>query len=340
MAVHRIPTRSLERLPRGESERVRRLTRDDWPLVQAVLRRAPRRRSRAGWIATTGGGACWPTRSFVDQTFVYGVDGDDGLAGYVVFTPGRPVRGAGATASWSRSWSRVEPGAAVTLWRLLGGHGMQVESITVQRGPVDELLLVLPGAGRRARCATTGGCTDSSTCPARSRRVASRPTSRRRSTSSSPTGSRRGTRAAGCCGSRAGGASCVPGGTGELQLTINGFSALATGWASATALTGAGAAAPRDRRPTAPRSTRSSPAPPPRWSTTSSPPTRFGVAAATGAVRLTPKREVCGQGRLRWARSTARRAVSRLRSARVELGGDRGVGGVAVAVARRRRPAR
>ena len=33
----------------------------------------------------------------------------------------------------------------------------------------------------------------------------------------------------------------VPGGTGELQLTINGFSALFTGWASARALTGSGA---------------------------------------------------------------------------------------------------
>ena len=33
----------------------------------------------------------------------------------------------------------------------------------------------------------------------------------------------------------------VPGGTGELDLTINGFSALFTGWASARALAGAGA---------------------------------------------------------------------------------------------------
>jgi predicted acetyltransferase len=33
----------------------------------------------------------------------------------------------------------------------------------------------------------------------------------------------------------------VPGGTGQIQLTINGFSALYTGWASATALLAAGA---------------------------------------------------------------------------------------------------
>jgi predicted acetyltransferase len=85
LARHKVATRALERLPRGDSERVRRLTRDEWPLVQQCYDAvAP---AHAGWLDRSEW--WWKVTgddSFEDQSFVYAVDGDDGVAAIVVFT--------------------------------------------------------------------------------------------------------------------------------------------------------------------------------------------------------------------------------------------------------------
>ena len=236
LAIHRIPTTALERLPRGESERVRRLTRDDWPLAQICYDGAAA--AQSGWLDRN---EWWwgvvADETFVDQTFVYGVDGTDGLAGYVVFTQAQTEK-FGYRLVVEELVAR-EPGAALTLWRMLGTHGMQVNSITLQRGPVDELLLVLPEqdvtqvsnnrwmhrlVDAPAAIAARGfppdvaaevhlGLTDR-LAPWNEGRWLLRV--------------------------EGGRGELVAGGTGDLQITINGLSALATGWASASSLAGAG----------------------------------------------------------------------------------------------------
>ena len=240
LAVHEIPTRSLERLPRGESESLRRLTREDLPLVQVCYDAAAANRS--GWMDRK---EWWwgvlADEVFADQFFVYGVDCDDGsdaLAGYVMFSQ-KPSDGWGYRIHVEEMVTRG-PAASVTLWRLLGTHGMQVETITVQRGPVDELLLVLPeqdvkqvGNNRwmhrlvDVREAIAGrGYPPDVTATVHfqlSDRLA-------------PWNEGRWILQV-----EGGRGELVPGGIGELQITINGLSTLFTGWTSATALNGAGA---------------------------------------------------------------------------------------------------
>ncbi|MGZ6993891.1 MAG: GNAT family N-acetyltransferase [Acidimicrobiia bacterium] len=237
LAAHRIPTRSLEHLPRGSSESLRRLTRDDWPLVQICYDAVAA--GRNGWVDRNEW--WWGIQAdftFVDQTFVYGVDGPDGLDGYVVFGQRNRSDGWGYRITVEELVAR-EPSAAMTLWRFLGSHGMQVEHIRVERGPIDELLLVLPeqdveqvGNNRwmhrlvdaREAIAARGYPPDVAVelhldladhlAPWNEGRWVLRV--------------------------EGGRGELLPGGTGELQLTINGLSTLATGWASATALAGAG----------------------------------------------------------------------------------------------------
>jgi predicted acetyltransferase len=240
LAVHTIPTRSLERLPRGESESLRRLTRDDWPLVQSCYDAVAARHT--GWIDRN---EWWwgvlADDTFVDQSFVYGVDGDapdGGLAGYVVFAQ-KPSDRWGYKIVVEEMVAR-DPAAAITLWRLLGTHGMQVETITVRRGPVDELLLVLPEqdveqvsnnrwmhrlVDAPAAIGARGFPPDVAAEVHLEVRDRLAPWNEGRFVLRVEEG--RG--------------ELVRGGTGELQITINGFSSLATGWASATALCGSGA---------------------------------------------------------------------------------------------------
>jgi predicted acetyltransferase len=238
MAVHRIPTHSLGRLPRGDSERIRRLGPDDWPAVQACYDRAAA--TQAGWVDRRD---WWwgivEKDAFEDQAFLYGVDGDDGLAGYMIYS-----QAGNAPAGWGfdievEELVTVEAGAAVTLWRFLGGHAMQVESIKLARGPVDELLLFLPEqdvtqiANSRwmHRVVDAPGAIAARGFPPNvvgevhleiRDRVA-------------PWNEGRWILKV-----EAGRGELTSGGTGAVQLTVNGLSSLATGWASATALSGAG----------------------------------------------------------------------------------------------------
>ncbi len=236
LATHRVPTRSLERLPRGDSEDLRRLARADWPLVRVCYDAVAA--AHAGWVDRSD---WWwgvlADDSFEDQSFVYGVDGDDGLAGYVVFRQ-EPSKAWGYQIVVDELVAR-DAGAAVTLWRFLGTHGMQVETVTLQHGPVDELLLVLPEqdvvqvsnnrwmhrlVDARDAVAARGFPPD----------VAMEVHLELTDRLAPWNAGRWVLRVAGGHGE------LLAGGTGELQLSINGFSSLFTGWASAAALLGAG----------------------------------------------------------------------------------------------------
>jgi predicted acetyltransferase len=238
MAVHRIPTHALARLPRGDSERVRRLGKDDWPAVQGCYDHAAAMQS--GWVDRSD---WWwnivETDAFADQAFVYGVDGADGLAGYMIYTQsGDAPTGWGFDIAVEELIS-VEPGAAVTLWRFLGSHGMQVESIKLDRGPVDELLLFLPEQDVSEvennrwmhRIVDAPEAIAARGFPAN---VAGEVHLELTDRLAPWNDGRWILRVEGGRGE------LVSGGTGALQLTINGLSTLATGWASATALSGAG----------------------------------------------------------------------------------------------------
>jgi predicted acetyltransferase len=142
-AAYRVPSRSLARLHRGEPERVRRLARAEWPLVQQCYERAAP--SHPGWVQRT---ARWweqlADARFVDQGYAYGIEGeDDELAGYVCFTQrNHPDQwGYGIRV---HELVALTPEAGTTLWSLMGGHSMQVESVVVPGALLDDLALLLP----------------------------------------------------------------------------------------------------------------------------------------------------------------------------------------------------
>jgi predicted acetyltransferase len=174
----------------------------------------------------------------VDQTVVYAVDGEHGLAGYVVFRQEEPSEAMGFRIVVEELVA-LDPGAAVTLWRFLGGNSMQAESVVVPRGPVEELLLVLPEqdlapiANNRwmHRLVDAPGAIAARGFPPDVAMEAHLELSDRLAPWNDGRWILR---------VEGGHGELVSGGTGELQLTVNGFSAMYTGWASATALLGAG----------------------------------------------------------------------------------------------------
>ena len=77
LASYRIPTRSLERLPRGRSEDLRRLTAADWPAVRGADDDVARPALGLGGPARLALDL-FAKEDFADQSFVYGIDGEDG----------------------------------------------------------------------------------------------------------------------------------------------------------------------------------------------------------------------------------------------------------------------
>jgi predicted acetyltransferase len=246
LASHRIATRSLERLPRGESEHIRRLTPEDVDDVRMCYDAVAA--TRSGWVDRRDW--LWnlaATQDFVDQSFVYGVDGADGLDGYVVFSQSE-------SPSWGYHISVGElvardPGAAVTLWRFLGGHCMQVEHVDIECGSIDELLLVLP----EQDVEPTGNnrwmlrLVDAPAAIAARGFPASVSTEVHLDLTDRLAPWNQGHWILRVEGGRG---ELLPGGTGDVQLAINGLSTLYTGWGSTTSLAGAGAmhhGSPSDR---------------------------------------------------------------------------------------------
>jgi predicted acetyltransferase len=235
LATYRIPTRALERIPRGEPDRLRRLTPDEWPLVIACYDAvAP---SYPGWLDRSEfWWGVFAADAFEDQHFVYGVQGEDGLDGFVAF---RQQAGEWGYEIMVEELVSRDATAALTLWHFLGTHAMQAHRLTLGSGPTEPLLLVLPEqdlqplANHRwmhrlvdARAAIGARGFPAAVGAEVHVDVADRlaPWNDGRFVLSVEGG--RGT--------------LTPGGTGDVQLTVNAFSALSTGWAGATALAEAG----------------------------------------------------------------------------------------------------
>jgi predicted acetyltransferase len=139
--VRQVPTASLAALPPGEPELLRS-GGDDLDAVRECYERvAPAingalDRSDAGWRSI---------ETELDRahryTYVYDVDGR--VDGYVVYDQRQTSRQWGFAIT-VRELVAADARAAVTLWRHVGSHVAQVETVTVLALPLDELTLLLP----------------------------------------------------------------------------------------------------------------------------------------------------------------------------------------------------
>ncbi|MBK5287006.1 MAG: GNAT family N-acetyltransferase [Acidimicrobiia bacterium] len=140
-ATYDVPTRSLARLRVDEMQTVERLGPADRVAVhQCYGRCAP---ARHGFVDRSD--SFWALRDSIedeDGGFVYGVRTGEALAGYVRYQQ----------QARSDSWGyhlRVDelvaddPHTAASLWRFLGTHSMQVESVQIPAPAVDQILLLL-----------------------------------------------------------------------------------------------------------------------------------------------------------------------------------------------------
>jgi predicted acetyltransferase len=236
LASYRIPTRALERIPRGEPDRLRRITREEWPLVIACYDTvAP---GHPGWLDRA---EFWwdlfATDAFADQHFVYGVQGEDGLDGFLAFR--QEQSGEWGYGIVVEELVARDATAALTLWHFLGTHAMQARRVTLVGGPVEPLLLVLPEQELQPvsnnrwmhRLVDTRAAIGARGFPPAVRAevhldVADRlaPWNDGRFVLTVEDGH----------------GELTPGGTGDVQLAVNAFSALSTGFAGATALAEAG----------------------------------------------------------------------------------------------------
>ena len=161
-----------------------------------------RPRSMAPSTAATRAGTRSRRRSTIRTVTVYVYDGDGQIDGYVVYDQRSTGRqwGFGITV---HELVAADARAAVTLWRHLGSHAAQVDTVTVLAMPLDVADAAPSRAGRRARRREPLDDAHRRRRRRDRRRAATRPGSAPRCTSSSPTGSRRGTTVASCSGSRA-----------------------------------------------------------------------------------------------------------------------------------------
>jgi len=139
--VRRIPTASLAALPPGEPECLRPARVGDIDAVRECYQR----------VASTINGALdrTDTRWRADQLtldhpqrYLYVYDADDRIDGYVVYDQ-HPTRGQWGFGITVHEIVAADARAAVTLWRHLGSHVTQVDSITVLALPLDVLTLLL-----------------------------------------------------------------------------------------------------------------------------------------------------------------------------------------------------
>jgi predicted acetyltransferase len=247
-AVRTVEGRSLESLPPGDADRIRRIDRTEALLLRACYDRAAS--ASAGWLDRP---ASWWERveadAFRDQHYVYAVDGDgDDLAGYVVFRQRQ-------RDDWGFSLTvdelvAPEPAALATLARFLGGHAMQARTVTFVGGALDELLLHLPEQDVR-EVSNNRWMVRVLDAPAA---VAARgfpPALRAEVHLDLRDPVARWHEGRHVLRVEGGRGELLPGGSGDAQLSANGLGALFSGWASAESLHRAGLlhhAAPEARR--------------------------------------------------------------------------------------------
>lgn len=235
-AIVTVPTRSLERLHPGEPERLVRLDREDWTLVQSCYDAAAV--SAHGWVNRSD--PWWDrvaTERFGDHRFLYGVEGVDGLAGYAAYHQEPATWGYRLIVDEVVSLTAV---AAATLWSFLGRHAMQVEQVTFVGGALEPLLLALPEQDIRVRANNRWM---HRLVDARAAVAARGYPPAVRADVHLEIADRLAPWNAGRFELRVedGRGELVPGGTGDVQVTVNALGALSTGWASANALAAAGA---------------------------------------------------------------------------------------------------
>ena len=235
--VRRVPTAMLAALPAGEPECVRPARAGDSDdLRECYDRVAPTingavDRSDARWHAmelTLG----HPHR----YRYVY--DGDDQIDGYVVYDQRLTGRqwGFGITV---HELVAADARAAVTLWRHLGSHVAQVDTITVLASPLDVLTLLLPeqviefvAANHwMTRIVDAAGAIAARGYPPGARAEVHLQLADR----VAPWNDGRFVLRV-----EGGEGKLIPGGTGDVHLSVNGLASLYTGWAPAAVLAGAG----------------------------------------------------------------------------------------------------
>jgi predicted acetyltransferase len=235
--IRRVPCASLASLPPGEPECVWRGAAADLGTVRECYER----------VAPTINGAIdradarWRADELAleqPHRYLYVYDGDGQIDGYVVYEQHQAGRTWGFRIT-VHELVAADARAAVTLWRHLGSHAAQVDTVTVLAMPLDVLTLLLPeqvvefvGANHwMTRVVDAPGA------------VAAR-------------GYSPGVRAevhvqladrlAPWNDGRfvlrieGGEGKLSPGGTGDVHLSINALASLYTGWASARDLAGAG----------------------------------------------------------------------------------------------------
>ncbi|MCZ7525709.1 MAG: GNAT family N-acetyltransferase [Acidimicrobiia bacterium] len=139
--VRTVPARSLASLPPGEPERLRRGSDDDLPLVRECYDRVAA--GQNGFVDRPD--SYWSRRLDLDRsdTYLYVCEAEGRVDGYVVYRQVRSRDGWGFGIT-VRELVAVDPAAGLALWRHLGSHAAQVETVTLLGGPADLLTLLLP----------------------------------------------------------------------------------------------------------------------------------------------------------------------------------------------------
>jgi predicted acetyltransferase len=235
--VRRVPTAALASLPPGEPESLRPGRATDFDAVRECY----------GRVAPAINGAIDRSdeRWHADQLaldhphrYLYLYDADDQIDGYVVYdqTQSRRQWGFDITV---HELVAADARAEVTLWRHLGSHAAQVDTITVLAMPLDVLTLLLPeqvvelvGANHwMTRIVDAAGAIAARGYPSGVRAEVHIQLADRLAPWND---GRFVLRVDG------GEGKLSPGGTGDVHLTVNGLASLYTGWASAHALATAG----------------------------------------------------------------------------------------------------
>jgi predicted acetyltransferase len=230
------PTRSLHRLRPTGDVHVRRGAADDLPAIKDCYRRYAH--TQDGWLDRPD--VWWdnilPAEKIGAEQFLYVVDGEDGaLAGYVRYAHGKVVPPAHGYTIQVHELCADRPDIALAFWRLIGTSSTQAEHVRAA-GPAEHpLLLLLPDQDLKTtdeirwmlRVVDAPGAVAARGFPPAVRTTVDVELADKQCDWN--TGRWRLT-------VEDGAASLTKGGDGGVAMTINAFSALYSGYASATTL--------------------------------------------------------------------------------------------------------